>query len=115
MLELVVTPKFTQFLEATKKDIIDHYTFEGEGEDNAFGAVRKAEEKAKELGLTLGRMCIDEPIALAFGKDYVAKWWNIEMKDWPKIDGLLISECFRRENVTLYLFKQENVENDRKD
>jgi len=72
-----------------------------------FGAVRKAESRASELGYTRGSMCRDEPIGLAWAEEvqYIAKWYNIDAKDRAKLNGVLLSDDFREGDVWLVEFK----------
>lgn len=76
-------------------------TFTGK---ESFDAVNAAREYAKKLGYNIGSMCSDAPIALAKGMDYIAKWYNIDRSEWPRIQGLLLSEDFRDGKVTFVEF-----------
>jgi hypothetical protein len=46
-------------------------------------------------------MCRNEPIGFADNDvyDYVAKWYNIDVSDRLKLDGVMISDDFREGDV----------------
>jgi len=46
-------------------------------------------------------MCRNEPIGFADNDvyDYVAKWYNIDVSDRLKLDGVMISDDFREGGV----------------
>jgi hypothetical protein len=72
-----------------------------------FGAVNKAEAKAKELGFAVGSMCRDLPMALADASkyDYIAKWEKIARSEHKYLTGILTSNDFREGAVSLVIFK----------
>ena len=78
------------------------------GDDNAFVAIGEAEKLATAYGYQIGSMCRNEPIALAKNANYIAKWKNINSDEWPKIEGLLLSDDFRNGSVYLVEFNKEN-------
>ena len=82
------------------KEIIN---FPATGE--TFVAFRTAEAKAKELGYDVGSMSRDEPIAFARNCEYIAKWYNISHYEYPRIEGVLLSEDFRDGSVQLVIFE----------
>jgi hypothetical protein len=71
-----------------------------------FTAFRAAEDFLKELGYTVGSMCLDSPIGFAdadnFG--YVAKWYNIDPTDRSHLDGVILSEDFREGGCRILFF-----------
>lgn len=71
-----------------------------------FEAWRSAEAFLRELGYTVGSMCSDSPIGFAdadtFG--YVAKWYNIDVTDRAKLDGVIISNDFREGGCSILFF-----------
>jgi hypothetical protein len=71
-----------------------------------FTAIREAEEYLKENGYTVGSMCRNEPIGFANSAkyEYVAKWYNIDVKDRKHLDGVIISNDFREGNVQILFF-----------
>ncbi len=75
------------------------------GED--FEAYYNAEKIIKEKGLIHGPMNMDYPIGLVSSKQttYIAKWGNIPTTEWNQLDGLMLSENFRHENVRIIIFK----------
>jgi hypothetical protein len=70
-----------------------------------FGAIDKAREAATAEGYEIGSMCRDEPIALAKGVSYIAKWKNIERSDWGRIEGILLSNDMREGAVAMVIFE----------
>lgn len=62
-----------------------------------FQAFRKAEERLRDLGYTIGSMCRNEPIGFADDcqYDYVAKWYNIAPEEKLSLDGVIVSSDFR--------------------
>jgi hypothetical protein len=71
-----------------------------------FEAWRSAESYLKELGYTVGSMCLNNPIGFAdednFG--YVAKWDNIDVTDRASLDGVVISNDFREGGCRILFF-----------
>jgi hypothetical protein len=80
-------------------------TFEVFPKSGTFGAIGKAEDRVKELGYSKGSMCRDEPIALIKGDCYIAKWYNISVDEWPRIEGVLLSNDMREGSVALVIFE----------
>jgi len=68
----------------------------------AFNAVYKAEEYAIDQGYKVGPMCRDMPMVLSKTAGYIAKWCNISMDEYPRIEGLLLSDDFR-EGAVLFV------------
>ena len=66
-----------------------------------FQTFYNASERLKELGYEVGSMCRNEPIGFADNNvyDYVAKWYNIDIEDRTKLDGVMLSEDFREGSV----------------
>lgn len=66
-----------------------------------FQAFYSACDRLKELGYEVGSMCRNEPIGFADNNvyDYVAKWYNIDIEDRTKLDGVMLSEDFREGSV----------------
>lgn len=68
-----------------------------------FQAFYNAEARLRDLGYTIGSMCRNEPIGFAdddvYG--YVAKWYNIDVSDRLKLDGVMISDDFREGSVDI--------------
>jgi hypothetical protein len=50
------------------------------------------ESRARGLGYGIGSMCMDEPRALSKTADYIAKWRNIPICDYPKMEGVVLCE-----------------------
>lgn len=71
-----------------------------------FSAVHRAEEKASKLGYSIGSMCRDEPIGLSKKASYIAKWRNIDRDEYDKIEGVILSNDFREDDVYLIEFKE---------
>jgi hypothetical protein len=69
-----------------------------------FSAIGKAEEYLRDLGYTKGSMSQQEPIGVAHGVDYIAKWYNIPREDKDKLDGVIIPEPDFREGGVRILF-----------
>jgi hypothetical protein len=79
--------------------------FSGTGD---FEAVGMAKEFLRNQGYKIGSMCQDEPITASKKAKYIAKWRNIEIEDWPKIEAVMISENFRNgPSVFVYEFKEK--------
>jgi hypothetical protein len=75
--------------EYLNRRVVDVVTVEASG---TFGAIREAEEILKEQGFRIGSMCYNEPIGFAPADKYkhIAKWHNIETKDYSKLHGVLL-------------------------
>lgn len=84
----------------TVKEIINFPTIK-----ESFVAFRSAKAKAEELGFNYGSMAHDMPIALGRNCSYIAKWYNIERYEYPRIEGVLLSEDFRDGDVQLVIFE----------
>ena len=67
-----------------------------------FGAYRLANGLLVSEGYTVGSMCCPQPTAAARGLEYVAKWNNIQMSDWSRIEAVIISDDSRNGPVTVY-------------
>lgn len=69
--------------------------------NGTFQAYYAAEQFLRELGYVVGSMCRNEPIGFADDDtyDYVAKWYNIDVSDRLRLDGVMISDDFREGNV----------------
>jgi hypothetical protein len=69
--------------------------------NGTFQAFYDASGFLKELGYQVGSMCRNEPIGFADNDvyDYVAKWYNIDVSDRLKLDGVMISDDFREGGV----------------
>lgn len=97
-----------QFIEVTKKEIDKKILFSKSG---TFDACHFAENEAKLMGMEIGRMCCDYPIVCAFGVSYIAKWTNIQPKEWKRISALIVPEDkeagFRDGGAYLLTFKDK--------
>jgi hypothetical protein len=60
-----------------------------------FEAVTKAKNFMLENGYRIGSMCGDEPMACAKDVSYIAKWRNIDIEEWPKVQAVIVSEDMR--------------------
>lgn len=70
-----------------------------------FVALHNAVEYMKAKGYSVGRLCRDEPIACVRGQiSYIAKWYNISMEEWPRIDALIVADDTRNGKVFCYEF-----------
>jgi hypothetical protein len=71
-----------------------------------FEAFRAAEDFLKELGYTVGSMCLKDPIGFADADkfEYVAKWHNIDATDRASLDGVVISDDFREGGCRILFF-----------
>lgn len=78
-------------------------TFEATGED--FGAMAEAEAYLKRTGYSVGSMQSGAPIGLAKGDAFISKWRNLG-DDVKMLDGVLISDNFREDGVTIYLAEE---------
>ena len=79
----------------------DEIVFEACG---TFKAIHKAEDRLAREGYTTGSMCGNEPIGFAKGTDYIAKWRNIDRSEYPKLDGVIVSDDFREGSVKIVYF-----------
>lgn len=70
-----------------------------------FKAIHKAEEHLAREGYTVGPMCCNEPIGFAKDMDYIAKWRNIDPSDYPRLNGVIISDDFREGSVKIIYLK----------
>jgi hypothetical protein len=48
--------------------------------------------RVNEMGYIIGPMCGGEPCALSKTANYIAKWKNIPICDYPKMDGVVLCE-----------------------
>ena len=71
-----------------------------------FEAFRAAEDFLKELGYTVGSMCLKDPIGFADADkfEYVAKWHNIDVTDRASLDGVVLSNDFREGGCRILFF-----------
>lgn len=70
-----------------------------------FDAYYTAEKYVIDNGFHQGSMCGDEPIAIAGDNiGYIAKWRNINPKEYPKMSGVMVSNCFRTDCVAVAIF-----------
>lgn len=74
---------------------------------NDFGAVTEAENWIQSMDYSIGSMQSDNPRAIAKGNLNIAKWWNINKEEYPRIDGLMLSNDYRNGNVLVILFKDK--------
>ena len=73
-----------------------------------FDAVNQARNYLRKQGFYIGSMCGDEPIAASTKVRYIAKWRNISIDDWPKIEAVMVSQDFRNgPSVFVYVFKEK--------
>lgn len=96
-------------MEETKKylgrKIIHEETFPpGGGGD--FDGYYAAERRLSELGYTRGSMCRSEPIGFADSDKYtyIAKWYNIDVKERGELDGVMVTSSFRNGEVRIIFF-----------
>ncbi len=76
-----------------------------------FPAFHEAERHLKELGYTVGSMCINEPIGFALGYDYVAKWYNLSQGDKRLLHGLLLPlDEFREGGARIVFFETPHLD-----
>lgn len=88
------------------KPVREEKLFKAPAGDDDFTAINNARTYIKSLGYNAGSMCQDAPIALSKSRTgTIAKWWNIDRKDYPLIDGLLLSDDFRGGDVLVVLFE----------
>lgn len=70
-----------------------------------FSISHACEAKINELGLTTGPMCGDLPRALSKNDCYIAKWINIPVSDYGRLDGVVLCDDNRNGTVaTIVLF-----------
>ena len=87
------------------REVFEQKTFSACG---SFGAFNKAEEYLEDLGFTTGLLCDNEPVGFAPKAKFsiIAKWKNIDPKDWDKLSGIMVSDDFREGDVTIVRFKE---------
>jgi len=71
--------------------------FKHTGDD--FSAFQQAEDWVASMGYSSGSMCGKEPIGLANGDAYIAKWYNLSGSDRGALDGTMTSTDFRDGDV----------------
>lgn len=57
-----------------------------------FEAIRAAEAWCAEQGLSVGRMCGDEPMGLKKGSYDIQKWRNLSAEDRAGLDGTITGD-----------------------
>lgn len=85
------------------RKIVHEETFPS-GDD--FDGYYAAERRLSELGYTRGSMCRAEPIGFADSDKYtyIAKWYNIDVKERGELDGVMVSSSFRNGEVRIIFF-----------
>jgi hypothetical protein len=84
----------------TVKEMLDNYglndrkvkAFKVFKKKGKFDALYDAEQYVKEQGYNKGSLCRNEPIALSKHHSYIAKWRNISMEEYDKIEGVILRE-----------------------
>ena len=88
--------------EATGRKVIKTVDFP-RGVD--FEAYHDAEELLKMKGYSVGSMCSPEPTAAAIGSLecslYVAKWRNIGIDEWGRVQAMIVGKNYRDEGVSV--------------
>jgi len=79
-----------------KKNIKDVIKLTSAG--STFSINAAIESKVKELGYNIGSMCKDMPRALSSSAEYIAKWYNIDVREYSRLDG--ITMCKDNRNGT---------------
>jgi len=74
------------------------------GED--FSAYKAAQKFLEEQGYTVGIMCHPQPTAAAKGLNYIAKWYNIKLDEWPGIQAMIVGDDYRDGACTVVFFKE---------
>lgn len=59
---------------------------------DTFSITGTVEEEAAKLGYRVGIMCCEAPRALSKTAHYIAKWWNMESADYPKMEGFVLCD-----------------------
>jgi hypothetical protein len=73
--------------------------------EEGFSSFFKAVERSFELGYSAGMLCGDDPIALAKSAEYNGKWKDIPEEEYPKIEGLILSNNFIKDEVAVVVFE----------
>lgn len=96
------------YVKTLGKKVVNTMKFEADGDD--FDAITAAENYLKELGYTIGSMQRDAPIAFAKADKirYISKWHNIGEEDYPRIEGIIVSDDMRNGDVELIFFDMNN-------
>lgn len=81
--------------------VVDEIVFDACG---TFEAIHQAENHLAKEGYTVGCLCNNEPMGFAKGVNYVAKWRNIDPNDYPRLNGVIISDDFREGGVKIVYF-----------
>jgi hypothetical protein len=87
-------------IRGRKIKTIKHYPASG-----AFNALNKARAELKKEGFQSGLMCMNEPIAIARGIDYISKWRNIPIEEGYMAQGVIVSADFREADVCVVEFE----------
>ena len=87
------------------REIVKVETIKVEG---TFESFYSAERKLKEMGYTVGSMCVSDPIGFADGDEYsyIAKWHNLSREDRNLLDGVMISDGWREGSVDIIFFTE---------
>jgi len=94
----------TEISKIAGKKIVNVKTFKN---NDDFDAYNKAVDELRNEGYQVGSMCSDDPIGFADNADikYIAKWKNISSDEYPKLDGVIVSEDFRCNGCIVVYFK----------
>lgn len=90
-------------LQSTNLKVVRSVTLHHTGED--FSAYNEAEKRLQQEGYTVGSMCYPQPTAAVKGIDYVAKWKNIRVQEWLKIEAMIVGDDYKTEDVTIHYLK----------
>lgn len=84
--------EIANIVKHTGKNVETIMTVYAEGGKDNFDITRAVENKVAELGYDMGSMCAGEPRALAKTgtMNYIAKWRNIPVREYVKMDGFVI-------------------------
>jgi len=78
------------------------------GPNTEFGALYEAQEYLQSRQYIVGSLDGDNPIGFSnqmLGWSSMAKWRNLSKEDKDKLDGVLVSECFRTKDVKIIFFQ----------
>jgi hypothetical protein len=73
------------------KPVLEIVIVQNDGKES-FAITQDYEKVCKDLGLRIGSMCGSEPRALSMTATYIAKWRNIPMMEYEKLDGFVLCE-----------------------
>jgi len=69
-----------------------------------FAAYYNSTNYLKDMGYSVGSMCLNHPIGFAYHVNSVAKWVNLTQEEKDSVDGVILAQHEFREGGVIILF-----------